>query len=197
MTESPTTRPSLLVRLRDRRDGPAWEQFVDLYAPLVYGFVRKQGLQDADAADLTQEVLLSVSSAVQRLEYDPKRGTFRGWLFTVVRNKLRNFQARPRNPGQGSGDSGIHDLLAAQPAPDQEPAAVWEQECDRQLFAWAIEQVRGEVQPATWQAFWKTAMEGHSGKEVAKTLGLSVAAVYLAKSRVLAKLKELIQQVQE
>src|SRR3954454_2266378 len=131
MTECPPTRPSLLVRLRDRRDGQAWGQFVDLYAPLVYGFVRKQGLQDADAADLTQDVLLAVANAVGRLEYDPGRGTFRGWLFTVVRNRLRNHRARPRPAGTDAAAA-----LAAQPAREHDPAELWERECDRRLFAW-------------------------------------------------------------
>src|SRR5271157_3048245 len=94
MQESPATRASLLVRLRDGGDVGAWQEFVRLYAPVIYGFARKRGLQDADAADLMQDVLRSVSSAVDRLEYDPVRGTFRGWLFTVTRNKVFNFLDR-------------------------------------------------------------------------------------------------------
>src|SRR5690348_4768465 len=91
MQESPATRASLLVRLRDTSDGEAWQEFVHLYAPVIYGFARKRGLQDADAADVMQDVLRSVSAAVPRLEYDPGRGSFRGWLFTVTRNKILNF----------------------------------------------------------------------------------------------------------
>ncbi len=103
MTDAPATRLSLLVRLRDARDDGAWSQFVEVYAPLVYGFARKHGLQDADAADLTQDVLQAVSGGIRRLDYDPRRGTFRGWLFTVVRNKLRNFLAAQKRPGRGTG----------------------------------------------------------------------------------------------
>src|SRR5439155_20638678 len=91
MAEFPPTRASLLVRLRDPRDEQAWAQFVDLYAPLIYGYARKQGLQDADAADLSQEVFRAIAGAVGRLEYDPARGSFRNWLFTVVRHKLANW----------------------------------------------------------------------------------------------------------
>src|SRR5436305_180592 len=109
MAEIPSTRASLLVRLRDPRDGAAWREFVDLYAPLVYGYARKRGLQDADAADLTQEVLRAVAGAVGRLEYDPARGAFRNWLFTVVRRKLSNWQAAKRNRDQGSGDRSAHE----------------------------------------------------------------------------------------
>src|SRR6516162_4441795 len=94
MDQLPTTRPSLLVRIRDAADRDAWVQFVEVYAPLVYKFVRRRGLQDADAADLTQDVLRAVAGARQRLRYDPDRGTFRSWLFTVARNKLATFLAR-------------------------------------------------------------------------------------------------------
>src|SRR5918912_3073590 len=103
MTDSPTTQASLLVRLADARDADAWGQFVELYAPPVYAFARRHGLQDADAADLTQDVLRAVSGAFRRGDYDPRRGPFRAWLFTVVRNKLRDFlTARGRHP-RGSG----------------------------------------------------------------------------------------------
>src|SRR5437763_1051653 len=105
MGETPVTRPSLLVRIRDSRDREAWSQFVDVYAPLVYGFARKRGLQDADAADLSQDVLRAVAGAAARFEYDPERGSFRGWLLTVVRNKLRNFLAARARHHQGSGDT--------------------------------------------------------------------------------------------
>src|ERR1700719_4533420 len=92
MAEIPPTRASLLVRLRDPRDEAAWAEFVDLYAPLIYGYARKQGLQDADAVDLSQEVVSAVAAAVGRLEYDPGRGTFRRWLFTIVRRKLSKWR---------------------------------------------------------------------------------------------------------
>src|SRR5215472_2708074 len=91
MVDEPATSPSLLIRIRDRGDHLARSQFLEIYQPLIHGFARKHGLQEADAADLTQEVLRAVALAVERLDYDPRRGTFRGWLFTVVRNKLRNF----------------------------------------------------------------------------------------------------------
>src|ERR1700757_5531480 len=104
MADIPPTRASLLLRLRDPRDGSAWGEFVDLYAPLVYGYIRKQGLQDADAADLTQDVLGAVAGAVDRLEYDPARGAFRNWLFTVVRRKLMDWRRAQRSrPDAGDG----------------------------------------------------------------------------------------------
>jgi RNA polymerase sigma factor (sigma-70 family) len=196
MAEIPPTRASLLVRLRDPRDEAAWTQFVDLYGALVYGYARKQGLQDADAADLSQDVLTAVAGAIGRLEYDPRRGAFRNWLFTTVRRKLSSWKAAQENRARGSGDTGIQRLLEQCPAPEAE-AARWEAEWERQRFAWACGQVRQDVTDITWQAFWRTAMDGQPTKQVANDLGLTLTAVYLARRRVLARLKRLIQSVQE
>ncbi|HJT76969.1 MAG TPA: sigma-70 family RNA polymerase sigma factor, partial [Gemmataceae bacterium] len=187
MAEIPATRASLLVRLRDPRDEAAWAQFVELYAPVVYGYLRKQGLQDADAADLCQDVLAAVAGAVGRLEYDPARGAFRNWLFTVVRHKFWSWREAQERRAQGTGDSATYRLLEQVPAPAGEEAE-WEAECEARLFAWACGQVRREVNDATWQAFWRTAIDGQAGKQAAAGLGLSVAAVYSARSRVLARL---------
>jgi RNA polymerase sigma-70 factor (ECF subfamily) len=188
MADSVSTRPSLLVRIRDHGDRRAWAEFVDLYAPMVYRYVQRQGLQEADAADLTQEVLRAVARAVPRLEYDPQRGSFRGWLFAVVRNKLRDWFAARRRQPPGTGDSAIQDRLEQQPAPGED----WEADYERQLFAVAVEQVRGDFQESTWQAFWLTAVHGKSGKEVSAILDMTTAAVYLAKRRVVQRLKEQI-----
>jgi RNA polymerase sigma-70 factor (ECF subfamily) len=196
MADFPVTRASLLVRLRDPRDESAWREFVDLYAPLVYGYARKQGLQDADAADLSQEVLGAVAGAVGRLEYDPRRGAFRNWLFTVVRRKLSNWRAAGEHRTQASGDSATQRLLEQCPLPESVEAE-WEAEWQRRLFAWSCDKVRRDVTAATWQAFWRTAVDGQPGKQVATELGLSVAAVYLARSRVLARLKEVVQSAEE
>jgi RNA polymerase sigma factor (sigma-70 family) len=194
MVDSPATRPSLLVRLRDGRDHEAWAQFVAVYGPLIYGFARKQGLQDADAADLMQEALGAVAGAIKQLDYDPQRGSFRGWLFTVVRNRLLSFRSRQGRPGRGTGDPSAQHRLEEVAGREGDPAALWDEEYERRRFAWAAERVRGQVQPATWQAFWMTAVEGRSGQEAAAALGMTVAAVYLAKSRVMARLKEEVRQ---
>ena len=127
MSNAPATRLSLLVRLRNARDDGAWSQFVEIYAPLAYGFARRHGLQDADAANLTQDVLQAVSGGIRRLDYDPRRGTFRGWLFTVVRNKLRNFLAAQDRPGRGAGDSDAQQRLQDLPAREEDENAWWDQ----------------------------------------------------------------------
>jgi RNA polymerase sigma factor (sigma-70 family) len=195
MAEFPLTRATLLLRLRDPQDAAAWREFVDLYAPLVYGYARKQGLQDADAADLTQETLGAVAGAVSRLEYDPARGAFRNWLFTIVRRKLTNWRAAQSNRPRGSGAEAVHRLMEQCPAPAGE--AEWDAEWEERVFAWACAQVRRDVTDTTWQAFWRTAIDDQPGKQVANDLGLTIAAVYRARSRVLARLKELVQSVQE
>jgi RNA polymerase sigma factor (sigma-70 family) len=194
MQESPATRASLLVRLRDGGDAVAWREFVRLYAPVIYGFARKRGLQDADAADLMQDVLRSVSSAVHRLEYDPVRGTFRGWLFTVTRNRIYNFLEGQGRRVQGSGDSRVQQRLEEHA--DGHLSADWEADYQRSLAARAMERVKDEVQPATWEAFLLTAVEGQSPAQAAASVGLSVGAVYVAKSRVVARLRQEIERLQ-
>lgn len=190
MSESLATRASLLVRLRDPRDAGAWSQFVDVYGPLIYRFSRKQGLQDADAADLVQDVLRSVSQAIGRLEYDAKIGSFRGWLFTIARNRLRDSLQHSAHRQRGTGGTDFHRSLQEIATPGDE--AQWNDDYEQQVFDWAARQVRLEVQDPTWQAFWKTAVEGRSGQDVAAELDLSISAVYLAKSRVMQRLRDKI-----
>src|SRR5262249_52544511 len=128
-----------------------------------------------------QAALHQVATHVSSLEYDPHRGTFRGWLFTVVRNLLRDHYAKLRRVCRGSGDSATQRLLESEPAPGPEETGEWEREYRRGLLAWAGEQIRPQVQEATWQAFWQTAVEGRSGAEVARRTALTLAAVYLAR----------------
>ncbi len=192
MPHVPPTQPSLLVRLKDAHDREAWERFVDLYAPLVYAFVRKRGLQDADAADLTQDVLRQVASAAKSLIYDPRRGSFRGWLFTVVRNRLTDHWRAAARVERGSGDSSLWRQTSEQLVSESD-SAEWDAAYERQLLEYAAQQVRGDFSETTWSAFWQTAVEGREGKLVAEELGLSVAAVYLAKGRVMSRLKEQVK----
>jgi RNA polymerase sigma factor (sigma-70 family) len=195
MAEVPETHASLIVRVRDPRDGTAWRTFSEIYGPLIHGFARKKGLQDADAADLTQDVLGAVSQALRNASYDPARGSFRGWLFSAVRHRLaRYLERRPHQP-RGSGDTDMVQLLEQQPATDAE-SELWDLELERRLFQWAVEQVRPTVAENTWQAFWRTAVERQPPQEVAQDLGLAVTAVYMAKSRMLARLKDLIGQAE-
>jgi RNA polymerase sigma-70 factor (ECF subfamily) len=196
MAEIPPTRASLLLRLRDPGDQAAWQEFVDRYAPLIYGYARNQGLQDADAVDLCQDVLSAVAGSVGKLDYDPNRGSFRNWLFTIVCRRMSNWRRAQGNIPRGSGDTATRQLLEQHPAPQREEAE-WEAEWRRRMFIWACGQIRPGVSEVTWQAFWRTAVEGQPGKRVAADLGLSVAAVYLARRRVVTRLKELVRAAQE
>jgi len=189
MTELPRTRQSLLVRLRDPADGPAWRTFVDVYAPAVFAFARRNGLQPADASDVTQDVCRNVAQALRSSAYDPDRGRFRGWLFAIVRNQLKMFRrSQSRHPRGAELPADVPDATAAE---------TWDLECRRRLFAWACERVKPTVAPATWQAFWRTAVDGLPGEKVAAETGVTPAAVYLAKSRVLAKLRDAVAEVEE
>ncbi len=191
MTDLPRTRHSLLVRLKDHADADAWRTFIDVYAPAVFAFARRNGLQAADAGDLAQDVCKAVAAALPAFEYDPGRGKFRGWLFTVVRNQLKMHR---RSQARRVRDGGM-DLLAE--VPEDTASETWDLECRRRLFAWACERVKPTVAPATWKAFRRLAVDGASGETAAAETGLSPAAVYLAKSRVLAKLREAVAEVEE
>ena len=194
--DSPETRASLLVQLRDGTNHSAWQEFVKLYGPIIYGFARKRGLQDADAADLMQDVMRSVSAAIGRLDYDRNQGTFRGWLFTITRNKIFTFLSARRIRPQGSGDTTTNRLLE-QHADGEDGSQAWELEYQRRVAALAMERVKGEFQESTWRAFWLTAVEGRAVGDVTRQVGLSAGAIYVAKSRVLARLKEEVETMRQ
>jgi RNA polymerase sigma-70 factor (ECF subfamily) len=194
--ESPVTRASLLVRLRDSSNHEAWREFLQLYSPLVYGFVRNRGLQDADAADLLQEVLRSVSGSIGRLDYDKQKGGFRAWLFTITRNRLSTYLSGRRATATAGVDSKVQQLLEAEPDRSGSLEEEWEREFQRQLASKAMQAIEPEFEDRTWQAFWLSAVDGVSAADVSKTLGMSTGAIYVAKSRVLARLKTEIQRLQ-
>jgi RNA polymerase sigma factor (sigma-70 family) len=191
MTNPPPTRPSLLLRLRDVEDADAWREFVRLYTPMVFGHCTRHGLQEADAADVAQEVMRVAMQAMPEFEYDAQRGKFRGWLLQTTRHRLYKFFARERRAPQPASETTIERFFDQEPGTDER--ARWEEEYRQRLFDWAAEKARPEFQPATWQAFWLTAVKLVSVKEVAGQVGISVGAVYIARSRVVARLRELIE----
>ncbi len=194
-SQSPVTRQSLLVRMRDTEDSSAWHEFVQIYAPLIHAYSRRRGLQDADAADIAQQVLQSVAQAMPGFEYDRGKGSFRGWLFTITRNHLIKVIKKQQRQAAGTGDTNLHQMLAQQPAGDSEEE-LWNEEHERRLFAWAAEKARVEFQEKTWQAFSLVAVEGAKAADAARRLKMSVGAVYIAKSRVTARIRELVQSVE-
>lgn len=186
MPQVPDTRASLIVSLPCAEDAAAWREFVGIYEPFVYRFARRNGLQDADAAELVQNVLMSVVKAVGRWEAEPKRARFRSWLFTIARNQLIDMLAR-RNRIR-SGSSSVIDLLSQQKA-SGDLTAKFVLDHRRELFRWAASQVKKAVTAPTWQAFWLTSVEEKTVEEAAAALKMTPGAVYIARSRVLAKLR--------
>ena len=191
----PSTRYSLLLRIQDPHNDAAWAEFVAIYEPLVYRLARRRGLQDSDADDLCQEVFRAVAAAASRWTPDPARGSFRGWLFRVARNLLVTSIRRQQKQARASGDSNIHRLLETQPAAADEDARAVEGEYRRRLFELAARSIEAEFTRTTWQAFWRTAVETQEVAAVAAELGLSPGAVYIARSRVLSRLRRRVREI--
>ncbi|MBI3860322.1 MAG: sigma-70 family RNA polymerase sigma factor [Planctomycetia bacterium] len=195
MSVSPETRPSLIVRLKDRADDDAWFEFTEIYRPVIYRLACRRGMQHADADDLVQQVLSSVARVIDRWEEDPQRARFRTWLARVANNAIVNALTR-RAGDRGTGDSELHDLLDLQPAegPGSDLIRV---EHRREVFRWAARQVRPEFQAETWDAFWLTAVEGREVDEVAGELKRSRGSIYAARSRVMRRLREKVAEWEE
>ena len=194
---SPTTRASLLLRLCDSEDHEAWVEFVTLYEPVIYRSLRQHGLQDADARDVMQELLLAVSRSIDRWEPGRQRGSFRGWLRRVVRNLVINWLKARQRQTAAAGGCDLQAMLDVLPAADDPASIEFDHELRRALFHRAGQQVRGEVQRQTWDAFWETAVVGTSPAEAAAKLGMAVGAVRVAKCRVLARLRAAVAQKEE
>lgn len=185
---SAATSRGLLERARVR-DPAAWERLVSLYAPLVLHWCRGWGLNEDDAADVFQDVFGSVAAHLAGFRREKAGDTFRGWLRTITRNKVNDFFRRRRREPPGVGGSEARAVLSQ--VPDVVPAD--DSSCsgpaERAVLRQALELIRGEFEPRTWQAFWRAAVDGRSPADVGAELGMSPGAVRVAKSRVLARLR--------
>lgn len=161
----------------------------------MYRLARNKGLQDADAHDVCQDVFRAVASGIERWDPDPAKGRFRAWLFRIARNVMVNFLILERRRPRGSGRSSVQDLLERHPAKDAEAEAEFAAGFRCRAFRWAANQVKGEFADSTWQAFWRTGVDNLPIAEVAKEIGMSVGAVYIARSRVLARLRACVEQL--
>jgi RNA polymerase sigma factor (sigma-70 family) len=189
------TSPTLLGRLgRVPADQVAWDEFAQRYGRKIYGWCRRWGLQEADAEDVTQQVLLKLAHKTRTFTYDPSK-SFRAWLKTVTHHAWRDFVEGRNRPGAGSGDTRVLELLQTVQARDSLLDEL-DEEFARDLLDEAMARVRLRVQPHTWQAFHLLAVEGRSGAEAAERLGMKVATVFVARSKVQKMLQEEVRKLE-
>jgi len=185
--KSPSTRVTLLARLRQDGDSDAWKTFVNLYTPLVFRFCRSRGLQDADSRDVTQQVLAIVHRTIGKFEYDRQRGRFRNWLGAVTGHEITRNQRKQRRPGKGVGD-GWGDDVAKLATATSDP--MWVEEFNSYIFERALERIRPEFEPEVWQAFELTWLKDTKPKDAAGKIGKPSAWVYKARYKVIERLRK-------
>ncbi len=189
--QSPSlTSLSLLERLRSR-DQQAWSRFVGIYGPLVYGWCRKWGMQQCDAQDIVQEVFRAVAGGIGTFRKDGEVGTFRGWLWTIAKNKANTFFSQRARRPEVIGGTDLQARLAE--IPDRYPHESTSEESKAEtssLIARAMGVIRGDFQEQTWSAFLRTAIDGLNATKVAVQLQMTPRAVRQAKHRVLERLRE-------
>ena len=187
----PETRASLILRLRDAADVAAWDEFVAIYGPLVHRLAMRQGLQAADAEDVVQQVFTAVAQSVHQWLERPHQNRFRGWLMTIARNiAIKTLTRRPHGGVGLGGDPGLNELAAS----DRDLSSHFDSEYRREVYRWAAEQVQTSVAASTWNAFHLTHIEGVSIADAAKRTGMSVGNIYIARSRVVSRLRELAKE---
>lgn len=182
------TSVSLLLRLRAGTDQAAWDRFVELYTPLMYRWTTRLGAQSEDAHDVVQDVLMRLMTVLPKFNYDQQR-SFRAWLRTVVTNKWRERMRKPLPVPTSESALDAFANLSDLCSTDAEDRA--------ELCRHALQLIRPEFAESTWQAFVRTAVEGHTVAETARDLGLTANSVYLARSRILARLRQEIEGLWE
>ena len=191
--EFPETVESLILRVRDPSNRIAWDEFEQLYRPVIFRIARAKGLQHADAHDLVQTVLMSVAAAIDRYEKQDGGPRFRNWLSRITRNAILKALTRGSRE-RAAGGSQMLDVFADVESPDAETDALINLEYKRELFRRGAEQVRSEVQDATWLAFELTTLQQMSVERAADRLGISTGSIYAARSRVMRRLRNAIEQ---
>ncbi len=195
MPEFPETNDSLIVRVRDLSNRAAWDQFEQLYRPVIFRIARAKGLQHSDALDLVQQVLMSVSAAIGRYEKQSGGIRFRNWLSRVTRNAILKALSRgPRD--RAAGGSEILDVLSEVADADGATDALIELEYRREVYVRAAARVREDVQEVTWLAFEATVLQSVAIDAAAKRFGLSTGSVYAARSRIMRRLKTAVAELE-
>jgi len=195
MSQEYVTRPSLLLRVRDRDDQDSWEEFVEIYRPLILRFALSRGVDKDDAPDITQDVLRNLARAMHRFDYDPSKGTFRSWLFTIIRREIIRASKKIQRQGGHAGE--VDPSHIADQLPSKQATIDWETDYQKRLTQWAMGKIKGEFGEKSWQAFSAIAIEGNSPKDTAERLQMTVGSLYVAKSRILKRLIEKIRSVDE
>ncbi|MGI8977830.1 MAG: RNA polymerase sigma factor [Pirellulaceae bacterium] len=196
MTDFPETRESLLVQVRSPANREAWEEFASIYRPVICRLARQRGLQDADAQDLAQQVLMAVASAIGSFEKSSESARFRHWLRRVARNAIVNaLSRRPRD--RAAGGSTVQELLMEEPGVDLESDALIELEYRRELYLRAAKMVCRDIEPETWRAFELTVVENQSIESAAVLLSKPVGTIYAARSRVMRRLREAVRELEK
>lgn len=194
---SSVTSLTLLERAR-QRDPAAWRMICELYAPLVYGWVRKSGVVNDEAPDVVQNVFCVVATHLDRFRHDRQGDTFRGWLITLTRNEVRGyFRKRGRQSVIAEGGSAANVRIHQVPDPlpdDSSDDDVAPSSERREFVRRSAELVRGDFAPQTWQAFWRSVVEGHEPADIARDLNMTANAIRQARFRVLKRLREFLQE---
>ena len=184
------TSASLLQRLRGEPDAVSWQRLVDLYTPLVQGWLRRHFVQLQDAEDLTQDVLGVVVREIKHFEHNQRPGAFRAWLRTITVNCLRAQWRKRQGKAEATGNSDVAKQLDQLEDPRSGLSQLWDQQHDRHVMARLLDMMACEFSSVTWQAFQRHALGGEPASEVAANLGVSVNVVLLAKSRILRRLRQ-------
>ena len=179
-----TTRPSLLIRIKNPRDAEAWAEFHELYAPLLYRYARARGLSHEDAEDVRATCYETIVRQIARFEYDKQKGGFKAWLRTLVNRRVIDLLRKHRD--ERADSVALAELPANEPAPDE----LWEQHWQEQHLAYCVEQVRASVTPQTFEAFELLVRDECSVPDVCNRLALTPKQVYRAKSRVLQLVRQ-------
>lgn len=197
MLPSPQTRSSLVVRLFNAQDEAAWGEFLEIYQPLILRLLRKNGLQECDAHDVCQQVLAAVAQDIEQWKPDGSNASFRRWLFQIARNRVLKFMTRKPLGGIAAGGTTAHEILAAQPDQRTGLDEDYDQEYRQQLLLCAASQIRAEFRETTWLAFWETCVAGRPVDDVAAELGTTTGNVYVARSRVMGRLRERVRELND
>jgi RNA polymerase sigma factor (sigma-70 family) len=185
----------LLLLLGNPSDADCWSAFVDRYAPKIYGWCRKRGLQEVDAEDVTQEVLTQLVQKLGAFRYDPNKGSFRGWLKTLTHHAWCDFLEKRRRAGMGDANPEVLARLETLEGREDLATALAEV-FDLELLAEAEARVQLQVSPRDWKIFRSLAVDGRPGPDMARELGMTVTAVLMAKSRVQQKLRQEVRRLE-